>query len=82
MISICSYCRKVIGEKEPFEDKRLSHGICPVCYDYHIPRILEMDLSEHLDQYESPIIMVDKEGRLMATNRSMTAFLGRPERRF
>ena len=29
----CSYCRKEIGEKEPFEDDRISHGVCKECQD-------------------------------------------------
>ncbi len=27
----CSWCGKKIGEKEPLEDRRTSHGVCPVC---------------------------------------------------
>jgi len=32
MIQICSECKIVYGEKEPFEDKRLTHGYCPGCF--------------------------------------------------
>lgn len=77
MITICSYCRQKIGEKEPFEDNRLSHGICGACYDYHIPRILEKDMSAHLDRYPYPVIMVDENVRLLGINREMTTFLGK-----
>lgn len=28
MIVICSWCKKVLREKEPLEDKSLSHTIC------------------------------------------------------
>ena len=31
MIRICSDCKKLLGEKEPFEDKRVTHGICDDC---------------------------------------------------
>ena len=31
MIRICSYCCEVFGEKEPFENKEETHGICPKC---------------------------------------------------
>lgn len=31
MISICAWCKKVMGEKEPLDDKRETHGICPEC---------------------------------------------------
>lgn len=32
MIQICSYCKKYYGKKEPLEDHRITHGICPECY--------------------------------------------------
>jgi len=32
MIQICSVCKIVYGEKEPYEDKRLTHGYCPDCF--------------------------------------------------
>jgi hypothetical protein len=28
----CAYCGKIIGEKEPLEDKKISHGCCEECY--------------------------------------------------
>ena len=31
MIVICSWCNKVTGEKSPFEDKSITHGICEEC---------------------------------------------------
>ena len=31
MIVVCSGCEEKMGEKEPFEDKRVSHGICQKC---------------------------------------------------
>jgi len=76
VIITCSYCRQVYGEKEPLENKNVSHGICPVCWDYHMPKILELNLSEHLDQYEWPTIMVEVEGRVIGLNMAMISFLG------
>lgn len=75
MVVICSYCRKKVGEKEPYEDKRHSHGICPVCYDLHIPRILGFDLSDHLDKQDSPAVIVDEDGRIIGVNLLMQSFL-------
>ena len=75
MVVICSYCRKQIDEKEPYGDKRHSHGVCPVCYDCHIPQILGLDLSEHLDKQDSPAIIVDEEGRIIGVNLVMLSFL-------
>jgi len=28
---ICSWCNKELQEKEPFEDKQISHGMCRDC---------------------------------------------------
>jgi len=35
MIRICNWYHepKVLGEKEPFEDKSETHTICPECYE-------------------------------------------------
>ncbi len=49
MIQVCSYCRKIYGEKEPYGDQSLTltHGICPDCY----PGVMEKMLKE-LEEYE------------------------------
>jgi len=31
MISICAWCGKVMGEKPPYQDKSVTHGICEKC---------------------------------------------------
>jgi len=31
MLVICSWCGKPLGEKEPKEDKSISHSICEEC---------------------------------------------------
>lgn len=31
MISVCAWCQKMLGEKEPLKDLSVSHGICPEC---------------------------------------------------
>ncbi len=28
---VCAWCKKSMGEKEPLNDGRISHGICPEC---------------------------------------------------
>lgn len=33
MIRFCSWCGANLGEKEPLDDKRVTHGICDPCYD-------------------------------------------------
>lgn len=31
MIKICAWCKEEVGEVEPFDDKRVTHGMCPKC---------------------------------------------------
>ena len=43
MIRRCGWCKKIEGEKEPLEDKSVTHTICQVCQDkilsqYHTGR--------------------------------------------
>lgn len=33
MIRRCCACKKVFGEKEPFEDKSETHGYCDPCFE-------------------------------------------------
>jgi len=33
MITICAWCQKYMGSKEPLHDHTVSHGICPDCSD-------------------------------------------------
>jgi PAS domain-containing protein len=42
-----------------------------------MPQILELDLSRHLDRYETPVIMVDEEGRIVGLNQRMSLFLNK-----
>lgn len=38
MISVCMECKRVLGDKEPFEDKSPSHGICIYCHAFFLAR--------------------------------------------
>lgn len=31
MITVCAWCRKFMGTKEPLADAVVTHGICPTC---------------------------------------------------
>jgi len=31
MIRQCCICKKIYGEKKPYEDKRITHGYCLTC---------------------------------------------------
>lgn len=34
----CAWCGKYLGEKEPYEDKSVTHGICPECRKKYFPK--------------------------------------------
>lgn len=38
MIRLCAWCGKTIGEKPPYEDKGVTHGMCPECYEKNRPK--------------------------------------------
>lgn len=31
MVRICAWCKRVLGEKEPLDDPRITHTICENC---------------------------------------------------
>ena len=33
MITVCAWCQKYLGSKEPLEDPSVSHGICSACME-------------------------------------------------
>ena len=33
MIQVCSVCKEIYGEKDPYEDTRETHGYCPECFE-------------------------------------------------
>ena len=38
LIIRCAWCGKYLGEKEPYEDKSETHGICPECRAKYFPK--------------------------------------------
>lgn len=33
MVTVCAWCQKYMGSKEPLQDPGVSHGICSVCVE-------------------------------------------------
>ena len=33
MVTVCAWCQKYMGSKEPLADPAVSHGICPACVE-------------------------------------------------
>jgi len=73
------YCREVLSEIEPLESDAVTHGICKSCRERFEPQWLGLDLGGYLDQFEAPVLVVNRERRVIAANRALTAMLGRSE---
>jgi len=39
MYQVCYRCGAIYGEKEPLEDKGLTHGLCPVCLPIELKQL-------------------------------------------
>lgn len=39
MIRVCYCCKTKLGEIEPFEDKRVTHGLCDACHQKEIAEV-------------------------------------------
>lgn len=50
MIRVCIRCKKVMGEKEPLDDKSLTHGMCDECYHEKRGRHITENLLKVLKQ--------------------------------
>lgn len=38
MTAVCAWCGRVLGIRPPFDDERLTHGICAECMATHFPK--------------------------------------------
>jgi hypothetical protein len=74
---VCSYCEAHLGHKEPLDDPSVSHGMCVPCLDHFRRQWRGLSLSEYLDDFTSPVVVVDGSGRTIAANRPMGEWLGR-----
>lgn len=41
MIIFCAWCDAFLYEKEPLENKQISHGICPTCFDAEVEKDIQ-----------------------------------------
>ncbi len=74
---ICSYCRLDLGEKEPFEDKSLSHSICPKCMDYQQIMMEGLSIEQYLDILEVPVVIINDESRVVGINNLAEKLIGK-----
>lgn len=81
MIHICSYCRKFLGEKEPYDKKEYTHGMCRDCYDHMMRQMEGISFDEYLEGFEFPVMLVNDEGRLVAANHKVLNMFDKPVER-
>ena len=56
MIRVCAWCGKAMGEREPMEDKSITHGICPECYEKVTGKpYTGISLTEKPEEAEKPL---------------------------
>jgi len=65
MVTVCAWCQKYMGSKEPLHDPAVSHGICGDCIE-----------RESLD--DAPVLVVSR-GRAEAIPMLQTLLRGAPE---
>jgi hypothetical protein len=65
MVTVCAWCQKYMGSKEPISDPSVSHGICRDCGD-----------RESLD--DAPVLVVSRE-RVEAIPMLQSLLRGAPE---
>lgn len=75
---ICSYCRKRLPDKAPFDDPEPTHTMCAECLAYFEAQWKGQGLGEYLNRFDAPVLAVDADGRLIAANQSAAELLGRP----
>ena len=67
-----------MGEKEPLDDKRVSHTICFDCYLYYSKQMKGISFDEYLDRFEAPVLIVNDLGRILAANKMAEQVIGNP----
>ena len=48
MVTVCAWCQRYMGSKEPLHDPAVTHGICPACRDHQqLPGAPVLVVSRH-----------------------------------
>ena len=66
---LCSNCRKIVGIQEHHTDPDLGPVLCPDCGDHFIAEYGGVSLSEYLDRFEEPLVVLNEDLRVVACNR-------------
>ncbi|MBD3382353.1 MAG: hypothetical protein GF404_09170 [candidate division Zixibacteria bacterium] len=80
MLVRCSYCETDLGQKEPLGQDDISHSICDDCFEYFTDQWSGKDLSEYLDRFEKPVLVVNSDRRVVAFNKQLEEMTGKSYR--
>lgn len=73
---ICSYCRRVIRADPSARVTDVSHGMCEPCARHFERLWAGMPIDEYIDGLESPVLLTDADGRVLAMNGKLAALIG------
>lgn len=65
---ICSFCQKDLGDKEPFDDHRISHGMCKDCFEAFDNEYECQEIDSFLEDFTLPVIVVNDDKRIIGCN--------------
>ena len=73
---ICSFCRKDICEIEPLYDPSIKYGTCNECHDAFAEKVKGLTLDQVIDEFETPVLVVDEDCRVVASNKLASHITG------
>lgn len=79
---VCSYCRKVIRHDAGSRVMDVSHGMCPSCAEHFGKLWQGMTLSDYLDTFAEPVLVVDGNARVIGVNQAVAKLLARDRASF
>jgi PAS domain-containing protein len=66
-----------MGKKPPLSDGGVTHAMCSDCDSYFGAQWKGMSYADYVARFDFPVVLVEREGRVVAMNRPACAFLGR-----
>jgi hypothetical protein len=78
MQTICAWCNINLSKDEEaaHKDSPVSHGMCQKCAAKFMSE-LKFPVSQFLDKFFHPIVVVNHEGKIATANKSAQALLGK-----
>lgn len=82
MKAICPHCFGDIDEGPNDGNDgtdKVSNGFCESCALHYIRQWESLNMGEYLNMQQYPVLLVNDEGRVLASNQRMSDFLGKSE---